>query len=103
MGDDVKIPIEQGGAGWRLWVGTIWLAVSTWMIVAGFHDKRGDVGMMGAFVHLVLSPLSGSLLLSGIAIKRKWRPKLLFRLLPLVVFAVCGLLAIVLAMAGVRL
>jgi hypothetical protein len=87
--------MDRRGAAWRLWVGALGLLLCLWLFVSGVADTRGDLGMMAAFGAVVLSPLPGSCLLSGLGLKYRWRPDILYRALPLLVLATYLLLAIV--------
>ena len=99
-GRDWELPLETGRVTWRLVLGAVLaaLCVLDVLSVVGSSHPQTDDSM--PFVLLFLAPPAISLLLSALAVQRRWQPNLLFRVLPAVVCGVLGVVALWFTLAG---
>jgi len=90
---DLEIPLETGRVTWRLVSGLV-LAGLCLVEVASVapHPQTNDATT--ALVLFIFGLPASSLLLSGVALHSRWRPKLLFHVLPAIVCAALGILVL---------
>jgi hypothetical protein len=86
LDEQVAVPLNRSSYRARVTAGAVSSALCVALILLPWlPSTRGDREGWAMFAGLVLLPLPLSVLASGIAIKRGWRPDLLFRALPLIV------------------
>jgi hypothetical protein len=93
-GRDLDIPLETGRVTWRLVLGlalALLCVVDVASVVGSSHPEADD--SMPVVLFLFGIP-AASLLLSGVALRYRWQPNLLFRLLPVIVCVAIGAVAL---------
>ena len=91
---DLEIPLEAGGVTWRVVLGLALagfcgLDVVSWVWSA--HPQASDSTPIVLFLYGLPA---GALLLSGVALHRRWPPNPLFRALPAIACAALGVVAL---------
>ena len=97
-GRDLEIPFEMGRVTWRLVTGLVLAGLCLLDFVSAVASSHPEASDSTAIVLLIFGPPAGSLLLSGVAIHRRWRPNLVFRVLPAIVCVALGFLGLCFAL-----
>ena len=84
-GHDSEIPLEMGRVTWRFVSGLVLAGVCLFDVSSAAVSSHPHASDSTAVVLFILGLPAGSLLLSGVAIHGRWRPNLLYRVLPAIV------------------
>jgi hypothetical protein len=97
-GRDLEIPLEPGRVTWRLVSGLVLAGICLVEVVSVVGSSHPHASDSTAVVLFIFGTPAGSLLLSGVAIHSRWRPNLLFRVLPAIVCVGLGILGLCFAL-----
>jgi hypothetical protein len=101
-GRDLEIPFETGGVSWRLVCGLALAVLCVVEVVSVVVSSHPHASESTPVVLFLFAPPATALLLSGVALHRRWQPNLLFRLLPIIVCVAVGVVALWLALGLAR-